>query len=151
MLPREHRITRSADFRATMRRGARAGTPALMAAVRVTEQQAPTHGSQPTASWRCGLIVSKAVGNSVVRHRTQRRLRHIIAELLNHPDSLTHSLTADQCAEVVIRAHPEITGLSHSELTEQLDSALRRAFSKTLSGSDSGARKNTRSKVRRDP
>ncbi len=66
---------------------------------------------------RFGLIVSKAVGPAVVRHRVARRLRHICAEL-----------TADISAEVdiVIRALPGAAGADSDELRRQLRSGLRR-------------------------
>lgn len=66
---------------------------------------------------RFGLIVSKAVGNAVVRHRVARRLRHICAEL-----------TADVSAEVdiVIRALPGAATADSGELRRQLESGLRK-------------------------
>ncbi len=66
---------------------------------------------------RFGLIVSKAVGNAVVRHRVARRLRHICAEL-----------TADIPAEVdiVIRALPGAATADSGELRRQLVSGLRK-------------------------
>ena len=54
--------------------------------------QQPTPG--PT---RFGFIVSKAVGNSVVRHRVTRRLRAIGHELLP---------SVSQGSDVIIRALP---------------------------------------------
>lgn len=80
-------------------------------------------------SWRCGLVVSKAVGNAVVRHRVQRRLRHIVLELMREevlkPDA---GLTMD----IVIRAFPEITGLDHAQLRGEVLGAAQRAQRKAM-------------------
>jgi ribonuclease P protein component len=75
----------------------------------------PTRADLPTA--RVGFVVSKAVGNSVVRHRVSRRLRHLMAERIG-------TLPAG-CA-LVIRALPASAGASSSELGADLDGALRR-------------------------
>jgi ribonuclease P protein component len=66
---------------------------------------------------RFGLIVSKAVGSAVVRHRVARRLRHICARV-----------TADLPAEtdIVIRALPGVADVNSDELLRQLRSALRK-------------------------
>jgi ribonuclease P protein component len=80
-------------------------------------------GSAP----RAGLVVSKAVGGSVVRHRVSRRLRHLLAPRLRtlSPGSL-----------LVIRALPPAASASSAELAEDLDSALHSARRKA-----SGARR----------
>lgn len=66
---------------------------------------------------RFGLIVSKAVGPAVVRHRVARRLRHICAEI--HPELPTE-------ADIVIRALPGSATLGSDELRRQLHSGLRK-------------------------
>ncbi|MQY27010.1 Ribonuclease P protein component [Nocardia sp. RB56] len=66
---------------------------------------------------RFGLIVSKAVGTAVIRHRVARRLRHMCAGLIAElPDE----------ADVVIRALPGAAGASSAELERQVRGALRR-------------------------
>jgi ribonuclease P protein component len=77
-----------------------------------------------THTARVGFVVSKAVGNSVVRHRVTRRLRHLMADRLG-------TLPVD-CA-LVIRALPASAAASSSELGVDLDKALRR-LNLTLSG-----------------
>ena len=80
MLPKRHRLTRPEDFTAVFRGGAarsvtrtrRAGTPLLV----VHRADRSHRGSGPA---RVGFVVSKAVGNSVVRHRVTRQLRHLVA------------------------------------------------------------------------
>lgn len=66
---------------------------------------------------RFGLIVSKAVGNAVVRHRVARRLRHICAGVAGELPVL---------ADIVIRALPGAATVDSAELDRQLRSALRR-------------------------
>lgn len=66
---------------------------------------------------RFGLIVSKAVGNAVVRHRVARRLRHICAGVASELPAL---------ADIVIRALPGAATADSAELDRQLRSALRR-------------------------
>jgi ribonuclease P protein component len=89
----------------------------------MTERDTPTGGEDvmPTPAGhrtaRVGFVVSKAVGNSVVRHRVSRRLRHLVADRIG-------TLPA-HCA-LVIRALPPSAGASSSELGVDLDGALRR-------------------------
>lgn len=66
---------------------------------------------------RAGFVVSKAVGNSVVRHRVARRLRHLVADRI--PVLSPHS-------SVVVRALAPAATASSAELARDLDSALRR-------------------------
>ncbi|MET3860590.1 ribonuclease P protein component [Dietzia sp. 2505] len=67
---------------------------------------------------RFGLVVSKAVGDSVTRHRVSRRLRHIAGELLAEldPDLL-----------VVVRANPASASASHDDLVRDMRSGLSSA------------------------
>ena len=120
MLPRDHRLTASRDFGAVMRRGARAGSSAAVVTVLFREPDAEL------ASWRGGLIVSKAVGNAVVRHRTQRRLRHILAELMAEPGLIPEGVGVD----VAVRALQQAPGTSHEQLLSEVRSAMRRAVKK---------------------
>lgn len=80
-------------------------------------------------SWRCGLVVSKAVGNAVVRHRVQRRLRHIVMELMRE-EALEP--VAGHSWDLVIRAFPEITSLDHAQLRAEVLGAAQRARRKSL-------------------
>lgn len=156
MLPREHRLTRGADFRRVLRRGARAGAEGVVVTVHLapasheappSHETAASHGTTASAGtatslgtppWRCGLIVAKTVGNAVVRHRTQRRLRHLMRDIVEAPEGPLAQIrpqatvTDDRRVDVVIRALPEITALDHPALEEQLSAALRRALGKAL-------------------
>lgn len=67
---------------------------------------------------RIGLVVSKAVGTAVQRHRVARRLRHVARNLL-------HEL--DPADRVVIRALPSSRHAISARLEQELRTALRRA------------------------
>jgi len=67
---------------------------------------------------RAGFVVSKAVGNAVVRNKVRRRLRHLVRPLLaDLPVS----------ASVVVRALPSAASASFDELAADLESALAAA------------------------
>jgi ribonuclease P protein component len=69
---------------------------------------------------RVGFVVSKAVGNAVVRNRTKRRLRASVATRLNGiPKGL----------DVVVRANPAAGAATWDEL----DGALGRQLEKVCS------------------
>lgn len=70
---------------------------------------------------RVGFVVSKAVGNSVVRHRVVRRLRAQVAE------RLTRGVVPDG-TDLVVRAQPPAATASSAELGSALDSALDRVL-----------------------
>jgi ribonuclease P protein component len=70
---------------------------------------------------RAGFVVSKAIGNSVVRHRVARRLRHLVRDRLA-------GLPADSL--LVIRALPHAASATSAELGEDLDAGLRSALRK---------------------
>jgi ribonuclease P protein component len=72
---------------------------------------------------RVGLVVSKAVGNAVVRNRVKRRLRHQIAP---HLDTLPVGTS------VVLRALPAAAGCTSAELAEELRAGLTRCLSRTM-------------------
>ena len=119
-------------FSVTVRDGRRVGRPHLVVHVRREPAvlraetnvsgsggaSAPVHGAVARGrSARVGLIVSKAVGSAVVRHRVSRRLRAVMAPLV----PLLPSGVA-----VVLRALPAAATASSAELTADVRSALRR-------------------------
>lgn len=71
--------------------------------------------SPPPAAPRLGLIVSKAVGGAVTRHRVARRLRAAFREV-------TVLIPAETL--VVVRARPSADGPNSVTLAGQLRSAL---------------------------
>ncbi|WP_122819164.1 ribonuclease P protein component [Nocardioides pantholopis] len=111
MLTRTHRLTDSDSFRSTVRAGRRSGSRTLVLHLGTGA------GTDPP---RVGLVVSKAVGNSVVRNRVKRRLRHQARE---HLASLPGS------AVLVVRALPAAAEASSAELADDLDRCLRKVLS----------------------
>lgn len=73
MLNRRHRLLTSDDFRTVLRRGKKAPVDGGLVSVLRTESDVPC---------RCGFVVSKAVGNAVVRNTVKRRLRAACASLI---------------------------------------------------------------------
>lgn len=89
-----------------------------------THQQQTESQSPPvvTGGPRFGLVVSKAVGNAVVRHRTARRLRHVAATL---------SADLPRGTDVVLRALPSAGSADSAELEKDLRKALAKALKRT--------------------
>lgn len=123
MLPVEHRIRTPREFGTVMKTGTRAGTRSVVV-VLVLSQQRPEHHIAP---WRCGFIVSKAVGNAVIRHRTTRRLRHIVRDLL---PEFSATLPAGTRMDVVVRALAASAELDHEQLSADVRSGVKRALRK---------------------
>lgn len=94
----------------TVTRRKRAGSALLVVHCAIT-----TGPSRPA---RVGFVVSRAVGNSVVRHRVVRRLRAMMAPRL---------VELAPCTDLVVRANPAAARASSAELAEALDTALGRA------------------------
>ena len=118
MLPAQYRMTRSTEFGATVSQGARAAQPDLV----VYTRSDMTGDAGP----RIGLVVSKAVGNAVQRHRVSRRLRHAARTILED---------LDPGDRVVIRALPSSRHAISPRLEQELRTALHRI--KTRSGGKS--------------
>ena len=77
MLPPRHRLRTSADFAAVLQGARRAGgSRSGSRLVVVHANSTDARAGQPP---RVGFVVSKAVGNAVVRNRTKRVLRHVMA------------------------------------------------------------------------
>ena len=90
-----------------VRGGRRAGRPLLTVHL-------DTAGDGPSTA---GLVISKAVGSSVVRHRVARRLRHLLAARLPElPDG----------TRLVVRAAPAAATATSAAIGEDLDRALGR-------------------------
>ncbi|MFJ1459060.1 ribonuclease P protein component [Nocardia sp. N2S4-5] len=135
MLPEPYRLHHRADFSRTVRRGRRIGRRDLVVhALLPTPEWTAAEGDLPGPAIRrggprFGLIVSKAVGTAVVRHRVARRLRHICAPL-------AAELPAE--ADIVIRALPGAAAASSAELDRQLRAALRKFLPDGADPDDSG-------------
>ncbi|OBF38137.1 ribonuclease P protein component [Mycobacterium sp. ACS1612] len=111
MLPARYRMTRSTEFGATVSQGVRAVQPDLVVHALRAEDGGADNGP------RIGLVVSKAVGSAVQRHRVARRLRHVARTFVDELDP------ADR---IVIRALPSSRSAISARLEQELRTALRR-------------------------
>ena len=113
MLPGRHRLRTAADFAAVFRGargagGSRSGSHLMVVHANSTDARA---GQPP----RVGFVVSKAVGNAVVRNRTKRVLRALVGARIGQlPDGV----------DVVVRAKPELPGTPTVTLAQDLDRLL---------------------------
>jgi ribonuclease P protein component len=136
MLPAGNRLRRREDFATAVRRGRRAGRPSLVlhlslaapvesgdggrstgvseAASEVMDPHGAVESPPPP---RAGFVVSKAVGNAVVRNRVKRRLRHLVAARVDR---------LPEGSLVVVRALPASAAADHTALGRDLDAALDR-------------------------
>ena len=116
-----HRISTRSDFSRTLKKGVRVSSRDLQLTVSVLPAQwpDPTGCRIDIASsggpW-LGMIVSKSVGNAVMRHRVARRIRAAFDEVRD--ECLTET-------SVVVRALPSAVSVSSDELAAQLRKALR--------------------------
>ncbi|MCX0278171.1 ribonuclease P protein component [Nocardia zapadnayensis] len=109
MLPGRNRIHQGDDFRRVFRTGRRAGTKHLVIHFLSTldESHAP----------RVGFVVSRAVGNAVVRNRVKRRLRAILHTRL--PELGIGDM-------IVVRALPAAADADSAQLSRAVDRAFER-------------------------
>ena len=121
MLPRANRLTSSDAFRRTIRAGVRAGASTLVVHY-LPAGPAVVRPGAAVDEPRVGFVVSKAVGGSVVRHRVQRRLRHLVRP---HLEQLAGSGT------LVVRALPPSSQASSTVLGADLDACLRRVLERS--------------------
>ena len=109
MLPPRYRLRSRTHISQTIRHGRRARRGAVVVHVQLNDQ-----GQTPA---QAAFAVSKAVGDSVTRHRVVRRLRALMPPLLDR-------LPAG--AAVVVRAMPEAATASSADLRDDLVGALER-------------------------
>src|SRR5699024_8511403 len=102
-----------------VRQGARKGRRTMVVYAHVDSSEFRVGGP------RFGLVVSKAVGDSVTRHRVSRRLRHIAAEVVG---------AIDPDLMVVIRANPASATASHDDLVRDFRTALDVASARARKG-----------------
>lgn len=121
MLPQHQRIRTAAQFFDTQRSGSRFGNRNVVVSVNIR----PVVGQGP----RAGFIVSKAVGNAVIRNKTKRRLRAIVADLFNHDFGMDISQGS---VDVVVRALPASAFIEFDELEESTTHAMHGALRKFM-------------------
>lgn len=111
MLSRRNRLTDGADYRTVVRRGARcSGAHTVTYVMSTGEDRDP----------RFGFIVSKKVGNAVVRNTVRRRLKAVCASALP---------SVGRGADVVVRALPGADLTSFADLDAQVARCLARSAS----------------------
>jgi len=107
MLAADHRLRSSQDFRRITQDGRRSRHATVVVYLMPGREQRS----------RVGLIVGKATGNAVVRHRVSRRLRAILAPYVT---------TTDPVVDLVVRALPAAGSATSTELRADIDAALGR-------------------------
>lgn len=127
VLPARYRMSSSRDFAAAVKGGRRVGRRSIVVHVAMTTDPSPVPASEGgpglvvsaadpvTPAPRVGLVVSKAVGNAVIRHAVARRLRAAVASVAGE---------LDDGALVVVRALRAAADDDANELTAQLRSGL---------------------------
>lgn len=119
MLAAENRLTSGEDFRLAARSGVRAGSDLVVV------HWLPRSGQGPVS---VGFVVSKAVGNAVVRNRVKRRLRHLTRE---------HLSVLPGSGALVVRARPGAATADAAGLESELTRCLERAVRRGSAGSQS--------------
>lgn len=108
MLARPNRLTRGAEYKAVVRRGAKCAGPHTITYV-VSSDQA--------VSARFGFIVSKRVGTAVTRNTVRRRLKAVCAQALPQ---------VREGAQIVIRALPGAADADFHTLQREIGRCLSR-------------------------
>jgi ribonuclease P protein component len=113
VLPARHRLRSSTDFVAVFRGahgagGSRSGSRLIV----VHANMADARAGQPP---RVGLVVSKTVGNAVVRNRTKRVLRALMS---------AHVGQLPEGVDLVIRANAGLPGTAFAVVAKDLDRLL---------------------------
>ena len=114
VLPTRHKLSSSEAFKTTIRKGKRAGGGTVVVHVLL-----PSNDQIEAYAPRFGLVVSKAVGNAVIRHAVSRKLRHILYGLA---PEVPHGTM------VVVRALPQAASKSMKELTADVHRVYRKAL-----------------------
>jgi len=115
VLPEPYRLRRHSDFSEAVRRGRRQGRRDLVVHAYVRDRPDPVVSGVDGP--RFGLVVSKAVGPAVIRHRVARRLRHICIGLVD---------AVPEHTDVVLRALPGAAAATSRDLERQIRSGLTR-------------------------
>ena len=108
VVPAAQRLTDPEAFRRASRHGRRTSSRSLVAHLWVPG------GDEPP---RVGFVVSRAVGNAVVRNRVKRRLRHLVRP---------HLASLPASAVLIVRALPAAAAAGSKELDTDLTRCLER-------------------------
>ena len=105
MLPASARLRKSSEISAVMKSGTRFSAKLVVLHVAIGSNE----------HTKVAFAVGKNVGNSVVRHKVTRQLRHAITPLIASFPTGSH---------VVVRALPDSSQASFTQLSENLKFAL---------------------------
>jgi len=114
MLPKAYRLTKAKDFQNVTKKGVRVHSDiaTIYAILNPVKQK----------NFTLGLIVSKVVGNSVVRHKVSRQLRNIVKEI---------TLEIPQNIDLVIRTTPKFLEKTFEENKKTIKENILKVISKT--------------------
>jgi ribonuclease P protein component len=116
VLPKKARLTTSEDFAKATKSGLRLTSENLVGYLYISPAANNSNNESNEQPVKCGLIINKSVGGSVMRHRIARQLRHDLAPKI---DTLpTNSLFVVR----VLKIAPEYT----KELTQLISGLLSR-------------------------
>lgn len=80
MLPKNARLTSSEDFARATKSGLRVTSENFVGYLYISPAAtSPNESPNESVSAKCGLIINKTVGGSVVRHGLARKVRHSVA------------------------------------------------------------------------
>ena len=117
MLPKNARLTLSADFTRTTKSGVRVTSEHFVGYLYIN-----TAPSEISIS-KFGLIINKGVGGSVIRHNLARKLRHAVAP---------HLPNLPKGSFLVIRA---LTRSSTSEVTSEVEKLISKLLERSMRSS----------------
>jgi ribonuclease P protein component len=116
VLPARYRMTRSTEFGATVKHGVRSVERDMVVHAHRCEVDRSKAETEPGP--RIGLVVGRAVGASVHRHRVARRLRHVARHVIGE---------LQPGDRIVIRALPSSRYAISARLEQELRASLMRA------------------------
>jgi ribonuclease P protein component len=118
VLPKNARLNASADFARATKSGTRVTSENFVGYLYIsplTNQEAP----------KCGLIVNKSVGGSVVRHTLARKLRHaVVPQIIKLPSGSLLVIRA------LAKKNPESVGAEVEKLVNKLLERANRIMAK---------------------